>query len=96
MLAVLALALLSLFLVDYQGQRHQQRLLQARANARSGLALLWRQGLPTAHEWSFGPAGRCTVAHDGTTLILEGQFEGARVQVVCPQADPGRAVERIP
>ena len=77
MLAVLALALLSLFLVDYQG-------------------LLWRQGLPTAHEWSFGPAGRCTVARDGTTLILEGQFEGARVQVVCPQADPARAVERIP
>lgn len=97
LLAALAMVLLALFLVDYQGHRHQQNLVQARANARSGLALLWRQGPPAEGSgWTFGKAGSCQVTLQGDDVLLEGQFGRARVQILCPEGDPARAVERVP
>ena len=94
--AILAVAILGLFLADYQGQRTQQQSVQAYWNARSGLARYLASGhLPEHGVWELGPGQRCLVLEENGDVVLEGVSGSVHRRLRCLGADPARVSEDV-
>lgn len=93
---ILATTLLGQFAHQYAGERHQQQVIQARWNARSGLDLYLHSGQASPPQTLELPHGqRCQVEQQGQDLVFEGLCGSAQVNLTCPGGDPARAFETV-
>lgn len=102
LLSLLAIVLLSLGLTEIQGQRRQQKTLQAYWNARAGVARYLETGqLPQVvgsqqqRIWSWETHNSCQVTEDPASgdLVFEGICQGVSRRLRCLQGDPARVLE---
>lgn len=97
-LAILALALVGLFLNDYQTAARQQRSIQAYWNARSGIEAYLQSGkLPSDGAFRWGKTDRCQVQADTSgNVIFTGQSGNVQHRITLLGGDPSRINELRP
>lgn len=97
-LIALAVALVSLFLADYQMARRQQQSIQAYWNARSGVERYLQSGkLPESGAFELGRNERCSVeTRKNGDLCFIGQSQGVTHRLTLVGGEPSRVSELRP